>query len=103
MARAAQRPNGPFIAKRNGSHRRTSIFIAPGGPQTRRMDIFLTTEFWTALGAIIVIDLVLAGDNAILIPPPAPTLPKDPHRRPVVSGTLRAPLAPPSRPAAVLS
>src|SRR5262245_49331347 len=90
MARAAQRPNGPFIAKRNGSHRRTSIFIAPGGPQTRRMDIFLTTEFWTALGAIIVIDLVLAGDNAIVIALAARNLPKDLQRRAVVWGTLGA-------------
>src|SRR5262245_32375603 len=90
MARAAQRPNGPFIAKRNGSHRRTSIFIAPGGPQTRRMDIFLTTEFWTALGAIIVIDLVLAGDNAIVIALAARNLPKDLQRPAGGCGTLGA-------------
>ena len=29
--------------------------------------MLMTPEFWSALGAIIVIDLVLAGDNAIVI------------------------------------
>ena len=37
----------------------------------------ITPEFWSALAAIIVIDLVLAGDNAIVIALAARNLPKD--------------------------
>ena len=38
--------------------------------------MLLTPEFWSALGAIVVIDLVLAGDNAIVIALAARNLPK---------------------------
>ena len=31
------------------------------------LSIFFTPEFWSALVAILLIDLVLAGDNAIVI------------------------------------
>ena len=37
---------------------------------------FLSAPWWTALAAIIVIDLVLAGDNAIVIALAARSLPK---------------------------
>jgi YjbE family integral membrane protein len=52
--------------------------------------MFLTPEFWSALGAIIVIDLVLAGDNAIVIALAARNLPKTLQRRAVIWGTLGA-------------
>jgi YjbE family integral membrane protein len=54
------------------------------------MDIFLTPEFWSALLAIIVIDLVLAGDNAIVIALAARNLPRDLQRRAVIWGTFGA-------------
>ncbi|HSA68769.1 MAG TPA: TerC family protein [Burkholderiales bacterium] len=54
------------------------------------MDIFLTPEFWSALAAIIVIDLVLAGDNAIVIALAARNLPKTLQRRAIIWGTLGA-------------
>jgi YjbE family integral membrane protein len=49
-----------------------------------------TPEFWSALGAIIVIDLVLAGDNAIVIALAARNLPKALQRRAVIWGTVGA-------------
>ena len=47
-------------------------------------------EFLSALAAIIVIDLVLAGDNAIVIALAARTLPKALQRRAIVWGSLGA-------------
>lgn len=54
------------------------------------MEIFLTPEFWSALAAIIVIDLVLAGDNAIVIALAARNLPKTLQARAVIWGTVGA-------------
>lgn len=53
------------------------------------MDI-LSTQFLSALMAIIVIDLVLAGDNAIVIALAARNLPKHLQRRAIVWGTFGA-------------
>jgi len=52
--------------------------------------MFTTPEFWSALAAIVVIDLVLAGDNAIVIALAARNLPKTLQRRAVVWGTVGA-------------
>ena len=49
-----------------------------------------TPAFWSALAAIIVIDLVLAGDTAIVIALAARNLPKPLQRRAIVWGTLGA-------------
>ena len=54
------------------------------------MDFVLTPEFWSALAAIIVIDLVLAGDNAIVIALAARSLPKTHQRKAIVWGTVGA-------------
>lgn len=67
-----------------------SIFIYCGAAQTRGMDFFLTPHFWSALAAIIVIDLVLAGDNAIVIALAARNLPKTLQRRAIIWGTVGA-------------
>jgi YjbE family integral membrane protein len=48
------------------------------------------TEFWSALAAIVVIDLVLAGDNAIVIALAAHKLPKALQRRAIAWGTVGA-------------
>jgi YjbE family integral membrane protein len=50
----------------------------------------LSTEFFSALLAIIVIDLVLAGDNAIVIALAARNLPEKLRNRAVVWGTVGA-------------
>jgi YjbE family integral membrane protein len=52
--------------------------------------MFTTPEFWSALAAIVVIDLVLAGDNAIVIALAARNLPKALQRRAVLWGTVGA-------------
>ena len=52
--------------------------------------MLLTPEFWSALAAIVVIDLVLAGDNAIVIALAARNLPKALQRRAIIWGTLGA-------------
>ncbi|MBA3774636.1 MAG: TerC family protein [Ramlibacter sp.] len=51
---------------------------------------FFTTAWWSALLAIILIDLVLAGDNAIVIALAARNLPKHLQKRAIVWGTVGA-------------
>ena len=53
------------------------------------MDVF-TSDFWSALFAIVVIDLVLAGDNAIVIGLAARNLSKDDQKKVIFWGTLGA-------------
>lgn len=58
--------------------------------QTACVDALLAAEFWSALAAIVVIDLVLAGDNAIVIALAARSLPKQHQRRAILWGTVGA-------------
>jgi len=51
---------------------------------------FFSTGWWSALLAIILIDLVLAGDNAIVIALAARSLPQRLRRKAIVWGTLGA-------------
>ena len=53
------------------------------------MDI-MSTEFWTALGMIIFIDLILAGDNAIVIGLAARKLPPEQQKKAIFWGTFGA-------------
>jgi YjbE family integral membrane protein len=53
------------------------------------MDLF-SVDFWSALATIIFIDLILAGDNAIVIGLAARNLPKEQQRRAVIWGTVGA-------------
>jgi YjbE family integral membrane protein len=53
------------------------------------MEIF-STAWWSALAAIILIDLVLAGDNAIVIALAARNLPAQLQRRAIAWGTVGA-------------
>ena len=52
--------------------------------------MLFTPEFWSALAAIVVIDLVLAGDNAIVIALAARSLPRALQRRAILWGTVGA-------------
>ena len=79
---------GQCIANRNAFHPITSIFIRRRSGQTAAM--LLTPEFWSALAAIVVIDLVLAGDNAIVIALAARNLQKTLQRRAIIWGTVGA-------------
>lgn len=54
------------------------------------MDILFTPEFWSGLLAIIVIDLVLAGDNAIVIGMAARNLPAHQQKKAIIWGTAGA-------------
>jgi YjbE family integral membrane protein len=51
---------------------------------------FLTPEFFSGLAAIILLDLVLAGDNAIVIALAARNLPRDLQKKAVFWGTFGA-------------
>ena len=62
------------------------------------MELFMTAEFWSALAAIVVIDLVLAGDNAIVIALAARNLPKVHQRKAIVWGTVGAVVVRPASP-----
>lgn len=54
------------------------------------MEIFLSAAFWSGLLAIILIDLVLAGDNAIVIGMAARNLPKEQQKKAIFWGTVGA-------------
>jgi YjbE family integral membrane protein len=54
-----------------------------------RLAIF-SVDFWTILATIVFIDLLLAGDNAIVIGMAARNLPKETQKKAVVWGTLGA-------------
>ncbi|MGN7468505.1 TerC family protein [Brevibacillus sp. SAFN-007a] len=54
------------------------------------MELLLQPEFWSALLAIIVIDLVLAGDNAIVIGMAARNLPAEQQKKAIIWGTVGA-------------
>ena len=54
------------------------------------MDLVLQPAFWSALAAIAVINLVLSGDNAIVIALAARTLPKPHQRLAILWGTVGA-------------
>jgi len=51
---------------------------------------FLSAPWWTALAAIILIDLVLAGDNAIVIALAARQLPPELRNKAIIWGTVGA-------------
>ncbi|MGM7722573.1 TerC family protein [Metabacillus sp. Hm71] len=51
---------------------------------------FFSIEFFTALLSIVMIDLVLAGDNAIVIGLAARNLPKDQQKKVILFGTIGA-------------
>ncbi|WP_426450901.1 TerC family protein [Paenibacillus sp. S-38] len=53
------------------------------------MELF-SPEFWSALGAIIIIDLILAGDNAIVIGMASKDLPKEHQKKAIYWGTAGA-------------
>ncbi|NDI36399.1 TerC family protein [Chengkuizengella sediminis] len=53
------------------------------------MELF-TPDFWTVLLSIIIIDLVLAGDNAIVIGLAARNVPKEYQKKVIIWGTVGA-------------
>ncbi|MDD4802844.1 MAG: TerC family protein, partial [Syntrophomonas sp.] len=53
------------------------------------MDIFLPA-FWSAVFSIVIIDLVLAGDNAIVIGLAARNVPKEQQKKVIIWGTVGA-------------
>lgn len=54
------------------------------------LELIATTQFWWALGSIILIDIVLAGDNAIAIALVARQLPRHLQKRAILFGTFAA-------------
>jgi YjbE family integral membrane protein len=75
-------------------------FIFPGGlvatqsittqEEEIAVETILTMEFWSALAAIVVVNLALSGDNAIVIALAARKLPANLQRRAILLGTLGA-------------
>jgi YjbE family integral membrane protein len=54
------------------------------------MDALLTPEFWLAVGQIVMIDILLGGDNAVVIALACRNLPPDLRQRGILWGTLGA-------------
>ena len=50
----------------------------------------MTLDFWTALFSIVILDLVLAGDNAVVIAMAAHRLPDELKKKAVLVGTAGA-------------
>ncbi len=53
------------------------------------MESFLTPEFWLAVGQIVMIDILLGGDNAVVIALACRNLPPELRRRGILWGTGR--------------
>ena len=51
------------------------------------MDMLMTTEFWIAVGQIILIDILLGGDNAVVIALACRKLPPKQRTQGIVWGT----------------
>ena len=51
------------------------------------MDILLTTDFWAALGSIILANVLLSGDNAVVIAMAARGLPANQQKQAIVFGS----------------
>ena len=54
------------------------------------MDAFLTTHFWVAVGQIILIDILLGGDNAVVIALACRKLPEAQRTQGILWGTVGA-------------
>ena len=54
------------------------------------LSLFFTPEFWCSLVAILLIDLVLAGDNAIVIGLAARNVDKSMQKKVILMGTAGA-------------
>ncbi len=54
------------------------------------MDILLTPDFWAALGSIILANVLLSGDNAVVIAMAARGLPASQQKRAIVFGSAAA-------------
>ena len=54
------------------------------------MDMFTSVDFWTAVGQIILIDILLGGDNAVVIALACRSLPAAQRTRGILWGTLGA-------------
>ena len=57
------------VMQTQAAHLRLRQVFSLGNGYTRRttVDAFLTPEFWIAVGQIILIDILLGGDNAVVI------------------------------------
>jgi len=79
------------IAKLHFSGRTLSDRIGPANKSEEvAVEMIVTPEFWSALAAIVVVNLVLSGDNAIVIALAARKLPGNLQRRAIVWGTFGA-------------
>lgn len=54
------------------------------------MDAFLTPEFWLAVGQIVMIDILLGGDNAVVIALACRNLPAELRTKGIIWGTVGA-------------
>jgi YjbE family integral membrane protein len=62
----------------------------PGGTMFEDLSIYFTAEAMVALGTVIMIDLVLAGDNAVVIGMAAAGLPPEQRNKVVMIGIVAA-------------
>lgn len=62
------------------------------GPRAKRNDVefLLTPEFWAALGSIILANVLLSGDNAVVIAMAARALPANQQKKAIVFGSAAA-------------
>jgi YjbE family integral membrane protein len=54
------------------------------------LDMFSTTEFWVALGQIIIVNIMLSGDNAVVIALASRSLPPQQQRSAIIFGSVGA-------------
>src|SRR5882724_5871417 len=88
------------VSAQAGTHRKSRLLFTRTRPQNRAwwqqtitedvLPEMALTQFISALAAIVVIDIVLAGDNAIVIALAARTLPAHLQQRAIVWGAVGA-------------
>ena len=91
-SRAANTSRSPMNRWQNFIFRGDLAATQSIATQEEEIDVetILTMEFWSALAAIIVVNLALSGDNAIVIALAARKLPENLQRRAILLGTLGA-------------
>ena len=65
-------------------------YLRPSPPERDNVEEFLTAHFWLAVGQIIMIDILLGGDNAVVIALACRKLPPAQRTKGIVWGTIGA-------------
>lgn len=89
---AAAAPSKTFVSTAAGGVRAAALTRAEPSSthKTNQMEFLTTPEFWVAVGQIILIDILLGGDNAVVIALACRKLPAHQRKQGILWGTAGA-------------